>query len=347
MKSLTTTLIAFLLGAAVYAQDFHFSQFYNSPLLVNPAHTGLFRGDIRVSTFYKEQWRTITSPYTSFGVMGDMKVFDKRSRNTHLGMGMSLLKDVAGDVRMTKTQANFSLSGVVKVSDNSRLSAGIRSGLQQNSINTNGLKWGNQFDGQGYNGAIESNENISGQPYGITDFSTGVAYAFYTKNRTITSNDQTYFVISAAMHHVSKPQAGYQLGRDRLHHKYNLYFQGHFGIKNSAMAFQPHILYQRQGPNQELVLGGLMRYTIKEESKYTGFFKESAVSFGAHMRVGDAVIPAMNVEFKSFGFGLSYDVNISQLSTASAYNGGVEISFRFINPNPFKYGGGTQYKFGR
>ena len=32
---------------------------------------------------------------------------------------------------------------------------------------------------------------------------------------------------------------------------------------------------------------------------------------------------------------LSYDINISTLSTASNYNGGLELTFRFTTPNPF------------
>ena len=73
---------------------------------------------------------------------------------------------------------------------------------------------------------------------------------------------------------------------------------------------------------------------------FTGYFSESGVAVGAHYRVGDAIIPSMWLEVGNFALGVSYDVNISNLRTASNARGGMEISLRFINPNPFKYGGG-------
>ena len=38
------------------AQDVHFTQHFSSPLILNPASTGFFRGDYRVGANHKEQW---------------------------------------------------------------------------------------------------------------------------------------------------------------------------------------------------------------------------------------------------------------------------------------------------
>jgi len=86
-----------------------------------------------------------------------------------------------------------------------------------------------------------------------------------------------------------------------------------------------------------------LRYeSLTEESKYTGFIKESAISFGGHIRVGDAFIPSVLLEIANFGLGISYDVNISGLKKVSYGKGGFEISLRYINPSPFRYGRGTK-----
>ena len=95
-----------------------------------------------------------------------------------------------------------------------------------------------------------------------------------------------------------------------------------------------------QGPSKEIVIGTLFRLRTKEASHFTGYFSESGVAVGAHYRVGDAIIPSMWLEVGNFALGVSYDVNKSNLRTASNARGGMEISLRFINPNPFKYGGG-------
>jgi hypothetical protein len=76
---------------------------------------------------------------------------------------------------------------------------------------------------------------------------------------------------------------------------------------------------------------------LKEASKYTGIYKESALSLGAHYRVGDAVIPSLLLEMGSFAVGIGYDLNVSGLKAATQSRGGMEVSIRYISPNPFVY----------
>ena len=84
--------------------------------------------------------------------------------------------------------------------------------------------------------------------------------------------------------------------------------------------------------------GTLIKYQIKEGSKYTGFEKESAISLGGHYRFGDALIISGLLEMAYFGIGLSYDVNLSGLTAATKSRGGVEFSFRYIIPRATVYG---------
>ena len=44
----------------------------------------------------------------------------------------------------------------------------------------------------------------------------------------------------------------------------------------------------------------------------------------------DAIIPYVGLDVGSFTFGLSYDVNVSSLKTASESQGGIEISLIYI-----------------
>jgi hypothetical protein len=76
---------------------------------------------------------------------------------------------------------------------------------------------------------------------------------------------------------------------------------------------------------------------MKEAAKYTGFIRELAWSIGLHYRVTDALIPSLFVEIHDFALGFSYDVNLSSLSNSSKYNGGMEVSLRWINPGRFYY----------
>jgi hypothetical protein len=51
---------------------------------------------------------------------------------------------------------------------------------------------------------------------------------------------------------------------------------------------------------------------------------------GAFMRLNDAVIPVIKVDYRPFSFSFSYDVNISKLKTSSMGMGGFEFGISYI-----------------
>ena len=112
----------------------------------------------------------------------------------------------------------------------------------------------------------------------------------------------------------------------------------------TSFSILPNLILLKQGPSTEINVGALIRYSIREESKYTGFLKETALFFGVFSRTGDALIPTVMFEVANYSVGFSYDINTSDLKDATGGNGGVEISLRFINPNPFKYGKGSRFQ---
>src|SRR6202012_57059 len=96
----------------VSAQDLHFSQFFNAPLLVNPANTGFLpEADYRLGANYRNQWSTIMQvPYQTMSIFGDAQVFRNRIDNGWLGLGGVLLRDVAGSGSLTSTEAYGSIA---------------------------------------------------------------------------------------------------------------------------------------------------------------------------------------------------------------------------------------------
>ena len=68
-------LIAALTSGSTVAQDIHFSQFFNAPYAQSPANIGQFDGDYRAGAIYRQQWRSVTTPYSTFGIGGDAAHF--------------------------------------------------------------------------------------------------------------------------------------------------------------------------------------------------------------------------------------------------------------------------------
>ena len=80
-----------------YAQDIHYSQFFNSPLNLNPALAGIFNGDGRVHANIKEQWSSVPVGYTSGDLGLDLK-HGVGQKGHFLGYGVLLNYDRAGDL---------------------------------------------------------------------------------------------------------------------------------------------------------------------------------------------------------------------------------------------------------
>ena len=334
------TLFCTLLFCSGYAQDIHFSQFYQVPQLINPSLAGVFEGDFRGIVNYRDQWTNI-APYKSYSIGVDGGLFKKKLTDKYLGAGLFIYQDIAGDSRLSTTQVNLSLSSVITINTAHKISAGIQGGFAQRKLDETGLHWGAQYDANGYAPQIPSGESGVFENYTYGDFSLGVSWSYGKSATNMSSNNHLAANAGIAMYHLNTPKQGLDL--DKLHREFIAHAGFNIGVKGTSLSLVPAILYLQQGPLNEITAGGMLRHTIREESKYTGLLKETAVLLGAYYRVGDAIIPSFMFELSNFALGISYDVNTSSLKEASNGAGGFEISFRYITPNPFRYGKGTKY----
>jgi type IX secretion system PorP/SprF family membrane protein len=318
------------------AQDTHFSQFYFSPLTMNPALAGAFNGNVRLITNYRDQWQSVTTPYKTFAFSCDMGMFKKKVSSGFLGAGISFLSDKAGDSELGLNQANLSLAYHVQVSGYNSLSAGIQCGYAQRNINFEKLTWDNQFDGSSYNSALPSNENTMSNNLSYLDLGAGLQWTYAKGEMYSTANTQLYMNAGISVFHLNQPNISFNsTSKDNLPLKLVMHSAFQIGIKNSRISLAPSFLFMQQGSLQNIVVGTLIRYKLIEESKYTGFIKGAAISFGGHYRTGDAFIPSVQLEIAQYAIGISYDINTSNLKNASYGKGGIEFSLRFYNPNPF------------
>jgi type IX secretion system PorP/SprF family membrane protein len=115
------------------AQDIHFSQLTEASLLLNPAEAALGH-DILAVINYKDQWKSVStaSAYKTFNVSTDF-AFLKKQNGNHLGLGINIFSDKAGDGAMSTTTGNLHLSGVLAANDDNLFSVGIYGGFGQRS----------------------------------------------------------------------------------------------------------------------------------------------------------------------------------------------------------------------
>ena len=321
-----STFLFFAYGLAinnVLAQDIHFSQFYTSPMLLNPGATGTFDGSARAGINYRNQWTTLGSNYQTYTATYEMTLMKKKSGGNFMGVGINMFSDKAGTGALTRTCFNLSGAYHLQVNDENNIALGLQGGYGQRAIDQAQLTWDSQYDGSQYNAALPSNETFSDKVSYI-DVSAGFLWS-YTISNTADVN------AGIGAFHLSQPsQTLIASSDDILPMKIAAHGQGRFTKRNSDLAYYPNFMISLQGPNKEINGGLLMRYMLKESSKYTGFVKGNAVYFGANYRLGDAAIILLGLEISDFKLGLSYDLNISNFNKATAGVGGFEISMIYI-----------------
>jgi len=325
----------------VKSQDSHFSQFFETPLLMNPALTGVFNGDQRAVIYYRDQWSSVMSnPYRSFGFAFDSRIWKNSAETGYLAAGINIMKDKAGASEMSITQGLLSVAFHQQIGMTSLFSAGIQGGFTQRTINQANLVWDNQYDPTigGFNTTLGSGESYLYEGFNHADMAAGLLYSYFSPETNSSSNDGVRFHIGGSFYHFNRPSKSFtELFDHRLYSKVVVHSRALIGIGQSNTAVAPSFMYERQGPNQEILAGLGFRFMLQEQSRYTGFMKESALTLGCITRIGDALIPYVSFEFANYAIGVSYDTNISSLRRATNSVGGFEVNLRFINPNPFRY----------
>lgn len=320
---------ALLTTVSVSAQDVHFSQVYNNPLHINPANVGGFTGYERVILNYRSQWSGASSPYNTMGFSFDMPMFQRDGSKAHLGLGISVYNDRAGDSKFGTTYPALSLGGIVPINDNSKLTTAIQAGYVMRSVNLSSVTWASQFDGKEYDPALASGENKSSLSDGAVDLAAGVRYAFDARKENFQGFRFSQFDIGAAYYHITQPKFNFLTGGDKLYSKIVAHTSARIDLKEANIGFMPYFAMFLQNKYKEFNGGMMVRWKLSEGTKITGILTESAIYFGLHYRVEDAFIPQVMYEYGSWGIGISYDLTGSSYRKINNMNGGFEVSLKW------------------
>ena len=84
------------------SQDVHFSQFYETKALINPALVGYQYGDYKVQMQRKSQWESVSIPFNTFSIAFEAKEFVKA-----ISIGIQFLNDISGDSKFRTNGFNI------------------------------------------------------------------------------------------------------------------------------------------------------------------------------------------------------------------------------------------------
>lgn len=296
--------------------DIHFSQFYETSILRNPALTGVFASDYKVGVYYRNQWSTISHPYETKLISGESRFQLSEMSNDFFSFGVLGFTDKAGSVdqRITGIYPAVNYNKCMNVDHNSYLSVGFTGGHIQYSFDPTKATFNNQFQGGRFDPTLPSLENIPTNKFSFWDLGAGINY-----NTSI--NDNATFVIGVSGYHFTQPKFSYFNTPDLTQNmRFNINTAFGVNLTDDILAqFQANGAVQ--GTYKEILAGGLASWT-----RITGENKSFVLSGGAFYRLADAIIPVVRVKYNSMAVGVSYDVNTSTLKDASKMQGGFEMT---------------------
>jgi len=309
------------------AQDLHFSQYFNAPLLVNPANTGFAPDvDYRVGANYRNQWATVTpNPYKTMSVWGDLQAFNNRFENGWVGIGGALLRDVAGSGGLTATRGFGSIAYHQLVGLNSLLSAGFNVGFINKRIDLSKLTFDNQWNGKFFDVTAPSGENFAYNSVTYFDIQAGLNYAYFP-------SDNAYFNAGFSVMHINRPKESFfsnNITDVRVQPRFTVFLNGSYKI-NDQWIVNPNVYVSKMGTAWETVAGLNAHYNLSGNGA-------SQLIGGLYLRLKDSFIPMVGYQLGNLSLTVNYDATSSTLGTYNQTRGAYELSI--IKSGLFNPGG--------
>lgn len=334
-------------AAVVHAQDPSFSQFFSSPLNINPALTADINSKWRMITNYRNQWIGPSNPYTTGTVSFDSKIFQNLPGNyvdemTRVGVGGMFMYDQALAGGLKSNYASFNASGNIRLASGAgrdyngnrmrhiskirmdqsaehRLGLGLGVIYGQRRIDVTKLTFEDQFTGNGFDTNLPTGESAlaSMKPYIST--SAGIIYSYISEG--------TNFDIGVAAFHFNKPKQTFLNDDKQYLAKRYVAHANLEKVVTDQLVLNTNGIYQYQAGASYFSIGGALGYYLPGDDR------QRMIHAGLWYWSNNAVIPYVGFTYGNFQVGLSYDITISKLKEAPKRYQTFELSLIFRGGN--------------
>jgi len=340
MKQIKLLIVASLLtfsAAILGAQDIHFSQFYMSPLNLNPAMTGVMNCNIRLVANYRNQWASVlrSNSFRTYSVSYDQRI--PVGRYDYLGIGGTFWGDRAGEADFATLTGKLSFSYSKRMGGYREraqyLVVGAEAGAAQRSIDFLNLKWGTQHDNRGgFDPTLPSQENkFDRDNFLFADLAAGLLWF-------MVFDEGTNFYVGGAFHHLNRSNQSFvspdnplvtdgTVEEDLIYSRYTMHMGGELRL-NPKVGLLPGIIYMNQGPSYQLNAGASLKFFLGNAQDQQSFQIGLWTRIASELDQGfltDAAIISTRFDFNNLSLGFSYDINLSPLQAASNSQGSFEF----------------------
>jgi type IX secretion system PorP/SprF family membrane protein len=331
-RTLAVIVVSFF-SLQLTGQDRHFSQYYYTPLLLNPALTGVMNGSYRLHLNYRNQWNALENGfYKTVNASGDIrfKVPFRFGQGDFIGLGMNFFSDKSNEFGLQTNELSGLASYIKKLGKGHFISAGFKAGIYQSGIQYENLRFEDQYlEGNGY--SKPSSEILPENNLNFAELALGLNYNWSGKEdqtinagfsiQHITSPDFSFFNLSAP------PNA--TITRYPLYGLYSAHLSGSFRNYSNAIV-TPRLWFLSQGQSREINAGLTYSLAINPD----GF---NRLELGAYLRgvrdfngwAAESFIPTIGFELGNFYLGLNFDANLRRLATSYFQQSVFELVIRF------------------
>lgn len=352
VRKFTFTLLCLGFLFSLKAQDLHYTLYDLAPVKLNPAQTGAFYGTVRVGGIFRDQWFTILQDeYRTPSFSFDAPVIRGLREQDWVGAGLQFVNDRAGigNLRTTGMLLSASYHFALDKKQSQILTLGVQGGSMSRKLDVGFFSAGDllqsQLEGTAGGQSTDPLLSTSGNSGGSSGKNNGDLNANYLDinagllYRAKDTKKGTDLTLGIAMRHINQadeslssgatggsignPQPNPQSAK-KSKRPLSLILHGRYEVPvNDTWTAEPSFLFQTIGGGKNnIILQGWAGYQFNDQIKLRG---------GLGYRVGDSVQILLGaVVDENLQVGLSYDLNVSQLSGVSSYQGGFEIGASYI-----------------
>ena len=318
--------VAVLFAGSVKAQDVHFTQYFTSPLTLNPAMTGLVEDDLRFAADYRSQWSSVSpNPYITGTLSYDMAILKgKLPEGDAIGIGLLGLYDKSGSGGLTNETVGLSLAyhkafGYDKLQ---HISFGLQVDLVQKSLDFAKLTFEDMNQpGLGLIGPTA--EVFHSNQITYPDYNGGLMYSGKVADHVTAYLGYSYY-------HITQPVETFMNSpkNPTIHARQTGYMGASFEMNPNTVLYTS-ALFQSQASATEVLVGAAVGFILNpgHDAEYQ---KNTIFYLGGWYRYGDAVAPYVGIEWSKMRIGFSYDVNVSSFTPATSGVGAYEISLIYF-----------------
>lgn len=313
-------IFSLVLAKTLNAQDPSFSQFFSSPLNINPALTANINADWRLISNIRDQWIGPASPYVTGTISYDSKIFQNKIPNVEtegniFGVGGMLMFDHAMSGVVRSTYASLNLSYNIKISETDyykeRIGIGFGAIYGKRNIDFSRVDFEEQFTGFGFNTNLPTGETALSNMKPYISASAGLTYS--------ASNEKSNFDAGVAAFHLNKPRQTFLKDEKQILAIRKVAHANFETFLNNRTVLNTNAIYQFQEGANYFSVGGALGY-------YMGNDLEKMITAGLWYWSANALIPYVGLTYKDFQVGVSYDITTSKLNQAARKPSSWEIS---------------------